>query len=119
MNPFDFAIIIILMSMVKTTIHRYMEYRLRMADRLGGSGDRSVVRALEELRAEMAALRRHETDAILSFDSTLQTLDARLKNIERRMLSEGPTDHVPLGSAGYPREEPARVEVRGGASYGP
>ena len=62
---------------------------------VGGNGcsgrgvDRSVMQAIEELRAEVAALKQHEAEVVLSFDSTLQNVDARLKHMERKSLGAG------------------------------
>jgi hypothetical protein len=106
---------IVFLGTTTGTIHKYLDHRLRMAERQSRAGDRTVLQAIEELRAEMAALRRHETDAILSFDSTLQTLDARLKNVERQALGTGVAERSPLpAAAGQPIEQPERVEVTSG-----
>src|SRR3989442_8840775 len=45
-----FVVIIVFLAMVKETIHKYLDYRLRMADRQLGTGDRNLLRAMEELR---------------------------------------------------------------------
>ncbi len=103
---------IVFLGTATGTIHKYLDHRLHMAERQSRAGDRTVLQAIEALRAEMAALKRHETDAILSFDSTLQTLDARLKHLERRALGEGTADRAPLSApTGRPGEDPARVEA--------
>jgi hypothetical protein len=91
------------------TIRHYMDWRTRMAERQFGGRDDGLLRAIEELRAEVAALRRHESDAVLSFDSTLQTLDTRLQHLERRALSERTAEPAPLGGLTRPVEEPAHV----------
>ena len=102
---------IVFLSMVTGTIHKYLDHRVRMAERQSRTGDRSVLQAIESLRAEMDAQKRHETDAILSFDSTLQTLDTRVKHLERRALSESDAAHTALGAAGARTPAVARVEV--------
>src|SRR5438067_1472784 len=94
------------------TIRRYLEYRVRMAEARGIGGDRNVVQAIQELRAEVSALKQHEAEAVLSFDSTLQTLDARVKHLERRALSQGAGERTPVG-AGASAEEAARLTARG------
>ena len=104
---------IVFLGTATGTIHKYLDHRLHMAERQSRAGDRTVLQAIEALRAEMAALKRHETDAILSFDSTLQTLDARMKHLERRALSESGTARTALGAAGARTPEVARVEVSG------
>ncbi len=59
-----------------------------------GRVDMDVLKAVEELRGEIAALRQHETEAVLSFDSTLQTLDARVQHLERAALEAGSPERV-------------------------
>src|SRR6266567_9298821 len=78
------------------TIRYYLDWRMRMAERQFGGRDQSLAQAIQALRAEIAALKQHETEAVLSFDSTLQTLDARLKHLERQSLSEGAGERIPL-----------------------
>ena len=109
MGVYEMVLGIVFLSMVTGTIHKYLDHRVRMAR----TGDRSVLQAIESLRAEMAAMKRHETDAILSFDSTLQTLDARVKHLERRALSESDAAHTALSAGGARTPEAARVEVSG------
>jgi hypothetical protein len=84
---------------------------------LGGQsgGDRSVLGAIQELRAEIAALKKHETEAVLSFDSTLQTLDARVKHLERQALAEGGGERISLAAGATRLPAEARVEVSGAA----
>ena len=74
------------------TIRHYLDWRMRMAERQPGIADGNLLHAIQELRAEVAALKQHEAEAVLSFDSTLQTLDARVKHLERRTLGQGPTE---------------------------
>jgi hypothetical protein len=115
MGPFEMVLGIVFLSMATGTIHKYLDYRMRMAERQTTSGDRSVLQVVEALRTEMAALKRHETDAILSFDSTLLTLDARLKHLERLALGDGATERSPLSAAAGRPDTPARVEVSAAA----
>jgi hypothetical protein len=94
------------------TIRHYLDWRLRMAERQSGIGDRNVLQVMQELRAEVSALKQHEAEAVLSFDSTLQTLDARVKHLERRALSQGAGERTPVG-AGASVEETTRLTARG------
>ena len=107
---------IVALKQMANTVRYYLDWRMNMLDRQGG-GDRSVLGAIQELRAEIAALKQHETEAVLSFDSTLQTLDARVKHLERQSLSEGAGERIPLtaGAARPPAE--ARVEASGVAAH--
>lgn len=103
-----FAMIVAWVGFVQigSTIRHYLDWRLRMAERQVGGGEGGVLRAIQELRAEIAALKREESEAVLSFDSTLQTMDARLKNLERRSLGGGSGERVPVTpSAGEPAQE--------------
>jgi hypothetical protein len=97
----SFAMVVGIVGFVQAarTIRYYLDWRLRMAERQSGLGDRSLIGAIQELRAEIAALKRHESDAVLTFDSTLQNLDARLMHLERRSLDDGSTERVSLSPA--------------------
>jgi hypothetical protein len=112
-NVFDFVIVMVILSMAKGTVHKYLDYRMRIADRQVSSGDRNLMHAIEEVRAEVAALKRHETDAILSFDSTLQTLDARVKHLERYALGDGAGDRTSQVAVEARRPQAAPAPVSG------
>jgi hypothetical protein len=117
MDPFSMVVMIVFLSVLAGMGHKYLDTRVSIARAQGGTGDKNVLRAVEELRAEIAALRRHESDAVLSFDSTLQTLDARVKHLEQRALGEGTAARaVPAPSTPAAVEEPARVGL--GAASG-
>jgi hypothetical protein len=109
MDPFSMVVVIVALSLAAGTVHKYMDMRARM-----GGGDRNALRAIEELRAEFKALKQHESEAILTFDSTLQNLDTRLKHLEQRMLTEGGAARSSLGAGpeAIQTEEPARVTVK-------
>jgi hypothetical protein len=113
MDPFSMVVAIVFLGVTAGTIHKYMDTRVSIAKAQGG-GDRSVLQAIEALRAEIAALKQNETEAVLSFDSTLKTLDARLQHLEQRVLPTGSAGPASL-SPGAPVEEPARVQVSGGS----
>jgi hypothetical protein len=102
---------IVFLGTTAGTIHKYLDHRLRMADRESRAGDQTVLQAIEALRAQMAAAKQHETDAILSFDSTLQTLDGRLRHLERLALAEGTAERSPVAAAAGGPDPPARIEV--------
>jgi hypothetical protein len=103
----SFAMVVAIVGIVQMgkSIRYYLDWRMRMADRQIGARDGNVVQAINELRTEVAALRQHESEAVLSFDSTLQTLEARLKHLENRALSEGPASHASIGVAAGPGRE--------------
>ena len=93
-------IAIVTSTQIGKTVRYYLDYRMRMAERQPGIGDQNVLRAIQELRAEIAALKQHETEAVLSFDSTLQTLDARVKHLEQFTLGSGVIDQAALAGRG-------------------
>jgi hypothetical protein len=95
---FAMIALIVFMSLLTGTIHKYLEVRVRLAEARGSGGDRNLVRAIQELREEIAALRQHETEAVLSFDSTLHNLDARMKHLEHYTLGEGLVDRAALAA---------------------
>jgi hypothetical protein len=88
----------------------YLVMRADVLKRHGTGADRGTQQAIEALRAEIAALRRQESEAVLSFDSTLQTLDARLKHLEQRVLPAEAAERAAL-SARTPADE-GSVKVR-------
>src|SRR5260370_1287075 len=93
--PFVMVLGIVGVVQGSKALRYYLDWRMQMAERQFGTGDRSVLGAIQELRAEIAAIKQHETEAVLSFDSTLQTLDARVKHLERQALSEGAAERTP------------------------
>jgi len=107
-NVFVMVVMIVFISMANGTIRKYLEYRVRMAEARGTGGDRNLVRAIQELREEISALRKQETEAVLSFDSTLQNLGARMQHLEHYTLGDGAVDRAALDArARRPVEERA------------
>jgi hypothetical protein len=94
-----------------STLCVYLVMRADVLKRRGGGTDGGTQRAIEALRAEIAALRQHETEAVLSFDSTLQMVDARLKHLEQQLLAPASAERA-LGARAA-MEEPARVGAVG------
>jgi hypothetical protein len=108
--PFVMVVAIVAVKTFEKVARHYMDWRLEMARRVGAGDEASLAATLQALRAEIAALKRHESEVILTFDSTLQTLDARLKNLEARALGAGPAERTPLSAEPLPaREEMAPV----------
>jgi hypothetical protein len=91
-------VIVAVMGIAATagTLCCYLVMRADVAKRHGSDPSQGVQRALDELRSEIAALRRQEAEAVLSFDSTLQTLDARVKHLEQQALGPGTAASTPL-----------------------
>jgi hypothetical protein len=100
------------MGATATTLIVYLVMRAEVAKRQVHGVPAGVQQAIEALRAEIAALKQHETEAVLSFDTTLQRLDARVQHLEQRALSHHEPEPASLG-AGHGREEPAWVEQAG------
>jgi hypothetical protein len=110
----SFAMVVAIVGIVQAgrTVRYYLDWRMRMVDRQLGLRDRTVLQAVEELRAEIAGLRRQEAEAVLSFDSTLQTMDMRLKHLERRAVGDGSQERALLGAESTPAgRETDRVTV--------
>jgi hypothetical protein len=118
MGVFEMVVIVVFLSMVTGTVHKYLDTQASIA-KAGGRGGRSVLGAIEELRAEIAALKQQETNAVLSFDSTLQTLDARVRHLERLALGQGsaPRAGLAAGSSASTAGETQQV-VRVGETAG-
>jgi hypothetical protein len=98
-----------------STLCVYLVMRADVLKRRGGGTEGGTQRAIEALRAEIAALRQHETEAVLSFDSTLQTVDARLKHLEQRLLAPAAAERPALGTRAA-MDESARVGIVGEAA---
>jgi hypothetical protein len=112
MGPFEMVAVIVFMSLVTGTIHKYLETSAKTPRTRGGDHDRSVLRAVEDLRAEIAAMKQREAEAILTFDTTLQNLDARLKHLEKVALTTGSAGRSSLSTgATHSAEEPAQAKV--------
>ena len=113
LGAFAMVLGIVAFDTIGKTVRHYMDWRLRMAERQSGVADGNLLHAIQELRAEITALKQHETEAVLSFDSTLQTLDARVKHLERGALGERAGERVPIAAA-TPSQETARLAARSG-----
>jgi hypothetical protein len=111
--PFLMVLGIVGFKQMSRSFQAYLDWRLRMAEHQSGAGDRNVAQTIQELRAEIAALKHHEAEAVLSFDSTLQTLQARVTHLERHALAASPGDRPPVGVSA-PVEEAPRLTVRAG-----
>jgi hypothetical protein len=111
--PFITAVLIVGFVQAGKTVRYYLDWRMKMAERQT-VGSPSVLGAIQELRAEIAALRKHEADAVLSFDTTLQTMEARLKHLEGRALGEGTAERLSPAVAAPTREDTTRLVARSG-----
>jgi hypothetical protein len=57
--------------------------------------------ALQQKNDEMARLLQSSTDVVLTFEATLQRLEARLERLERNALSDGAAPNT-IASGAYP-----------------
>jgi hypothetical protein len=108
------AVAIVGFGTAAKTVRYYLDWRMRMTERELGGRDQSLAQMIAQLRAEIAALKQHEAEAILSFDSTLQTLDARLKHLEQTALGDGGAERAALGAAAPRVEQPAQQAIKSG-----
>ena len=110
MDPFSMVVAIVFMSLVAGTVGKYLDARAQVARSHGG--DRTALKAGEELRAEIAGLKQREAEANLTFDTTLQNLDARLKHLEQGALTTGSAARPSLsGGESRSAEEADQVQV--------
>jgi hypothetical protein len=100
--PFAMVVAIVGLKTLGRVAHHYLDWRLEMTRRLGGADEAHLVATIQALRAEVAALKHHEAETILTFDSTLQRLDDRLKHLETRALGGANTARAPLGAESHP-----------------
>jgi glucose-6-phosphate isomerase len=110
--PFVMVVAIVAVTTLGKVARHYMDWRLEMARRLGTGDEANLTATLQALRAEIAALKQRESEVILTFDSTLQRLDDRLKHLEARSLGAS-TAARPLIGAEPPaaREETAATTM--------
>src|SRR2546428_393513 len=101
--------LIVFMSLLTGTIHKYLEVRVRLAEARGsggvrgvaaggGGGDGGVPGGIKELGKEFPPVRQQETEAVLGCASRLQTLAARVKHLEAQPLGEGAGERTPLAA---------------------
>jgi hypothetical protein len=78
----------------------------------GGAVDPSLQATLQTVREEMAQLRRSSSDVVLTFDATLQRLDARLQHLEQRSLASGTAaTTLPPSTSSRAAEAPEQVSL--------
>jgi hypothetical protein len=112
MDPFTMVVAIVFMSLVAGMVGKYLDARAQIVRTHGGDRDRTVSKAVEELRAEIAGMKQREAEAILTFDTTLQNLDTRLKHLEQGALTSGNAARSSLaGGETRAAGEPDQVRV--------
>src|SRR5262249_17006255 len=99
-------------------VQTYLDKKLKIEELRAQNNEAALQEALRHAQAEMAQLRQSTSDVILSFDSTLQRLDERVKHLERAALSPGlAPDALPSAAPRSPAPgETAETRVRSSAS---
>jgi hypothetical protein len=110
--PFAMVVAIVGLKTLGKVAHHYLDWRLEMTRRTGGADEATLLANIQALRSEVAALKQHEAETILTFDSTLQRLDDRLKHLETRALDGATTPRATLGAESHSAiKEPERVTL--------
>lgn len=104
MGIFEMIVAIVLITTVGSAVEQHLKNQRRSR-----SGDTGVEEALRRIRDEMAEVRRSTTDVVLSFESTLQRLEARVQHLERTALG-GAAGQSAISAGGVPA--PASQQVR-------
>jgi hypothetical protein len=107
--PFVMVVAIVGLVQAGRTARHYVDWRMRLAERQLERGSPSMRAAIEELRAEIASLKQRETEAIFSFDSSLERLESRMTRLEQRAVADGAAERGPLGAGTHPGDQPDRL----------
>jgi hypothetical protein len=110
--PFVMVVAIVGLVQAGRTVRHYLDWRMRMAERLSDRGNQTVKSAIQELQAEIAALKQRETEAVLSFDTTLERLAARMNRLEQRAVADGAAERAPLGAGAPLGDPPDRLSAK-------
>lgn len=91
MGPFEMVVAIVLIGcltgMFCHVVDALKAYATARTNR--GQVDAMVQEALRQVLEELARLHQKTNDAVLSFDATLQRMEARLQHVEQRGLGAG------------------------------
>jgi hypothetical protein len=110
--PFVMVVAIVGLVQAGRTARHYVDWRMRMAERQLERGSPSMRAAIEELRAEIASLKRCETEAVFSFDSSLERLEARMSRLEHCAVADGAAERAPLGPGSHVGGPPDRLTAK-------
>ena len=99
--PFVLVIAIVALVQAGRTARHWMDWRMRVTEQRLERGSPTVRAAIEELRGELAALKQRETDAIFTFDASLERMESRMQRLEQRVLAASGSQPTSLG-AGEP-----------------
>jgi hypothetical protein len=110
MGFFEMIVAVVLITTAGSAVEAHLKNQRRPR-----RSSAALEEALQQLRAEMAEMRRATHDVVLSFESTLQRLESRVQHLERTALSGASSPSaIPAGPASLPA--PARsTEWIGGA----
>jgi hypothetical protein len=110
--PFVMVVAIVGLVQAGRTVRHYVDWRMRLAERQLERGSASMRAAIDELRAEIASMKQRETEAIFSFDSSLERLEARMNRLEQRAMPDAAAEHAPLGAGTHRVEPPDRLTAK-------
>jgi hypothetical protein len=110
--PFVMAVAIVGLVQAGRTVRHYVDWRMRLAERQLERGSPSMRAAIEELRAEIASLKQRETEAVFSFDSSLERLEGRMNRLEQRAMPDGVGERSPLGAGTQRGDPPDRLTAQ-------
>lgn len=99
-------------------VKRFLDQKVKIEELKASRSEAALQDRLRPVREEMAQLRQETNDLILSFDTTLQRLEARVQELERKaaLASGEQTASLPRGTTtqeAIPPEQ-ARQSVRVG-----
>jgi hypothetical protein len=101
------VVLLVLISSITKVVKTYIEKQ--HSSQYGSAALRD---ALREVRAEMAELRQTRSDVVLSFESTVQRLEARVQHLERCALEPGvATSSLPHVAPRAPFATPVQEEL--------
>jgi hypothetical protein len=114
-NPFEMVVIVVGIAcgtaVVGQVVDAFKAYLVTRAKR--GSLDPAVHETLKAVRDEIAQLKHSSNDVVLTFDATLQRLDARLQHLEQQALASGrPAATLPSTAPARAAEEQITVNAR-------
>jgi len=115
-SPFEMVVMVVAIGCATGLIGQLIDaWKTTMVTRVKrGTLDPSLHETLKAVREEMAQLRRSSSDVVLTFDATLQRLDARLQHLEQRALESGrPAATLPSAPPARTADEQVAVNARG------
>jgi hypothetical protein len=91
------------LSMPFFLVRMVMDRKLKITEMQARANEAAVREGLIPIREEVEAFRRETNDVVLSFDTTLHRLEARLQRLEQQVLAASPQETAPPLPAGEKR----------------